>query len=261
MVHESDGLPKKDEQKKKAPLVEAIFELRWKLNDARPGFFIDPNYKILSGRLYDKLIKAYPYSDPLPAREIPEEMATGLVQFRYRKKKDEWPVVQLGPGIFSVNHAQNYNWNEFKKDIISAVEIFYSAHPQLKELFVNRLTVRYINAVNFDYSSNNIFEYLEKKMGTKIQLNTGLFEDSGLDQSPAGFNLGFSFKCTTPPSTVNLVFAKGKRLGKDALIWDTTVSSPVENSPLSIDDLTEWLESTHKITSRWFEKLTQKMEE
>ncbi|MCX6750116.1 MAG: hypothetical protein NTZ83_01545 [Candidatus Pacearchaeota archaeon] len=45
---------------KNKPLVEAIFELRWQLKEIQPGVKVDPNYKMLIGRVYERLKEEYP---------------------------------------------------------------------------------------------------------------------------------------------------------------------------------------------------------
>ena len=39
---------------KNKPLVEAIFGLKWELQEPQPEMKIDPHYKLLIGRFYDK---------------------------------------------------------------------------------------------------------------------------------------------------------------------------------------------------------------
>lgn len=79
---------------KNKPLVEAIFELRWDLQEPVPGIKIDPHYKLLIGRLYDKLNDEYPYHEQLPIAAMPDEILGHVVQHRFRRNKDEWPLIQ-----------------------------------------------------------------------------------------------------------------------------------------------------------------------
>ena len=57
---------------KNKPLAEAIFELRWELQEPAQGMKVDPHYKILIGVMYDKV-------------------------------EDEWPLIKIGPGIITLN--------------------------------------------------------------------------------------------------------------------------------------------------------------
>jgi len=42
---------------KNKPLIEAIFELRWEFQEPAPGIKTDPHYRIIVGRIYDKVSK------------------------------------------------------------------------------------------------------------------------------------------------------------------------------------------------------------
>lgn len=81
---------------KNKPLVEAIFELRWNLQEPSPGMRVDPHYKLLIGRLYDKLNDEYPFHEQLPTATMPDEIAGYVVRHRFRKDKDKWPLIQIG---------------------------------------------------------------------------------------------------------------------------------------------------------------------
>jgi len=97
----------------KKPLVEAIFELRWKLQEPTPGIKIDPNYKLLVGGIYDKIRQSYPFYEQLPTSALPDEIAAYVVQHRFRKATDGWPLVQIGPGVITVNDTEGYTWDDF----------------------------------------------------------------------------------------------------------------------------------------------------
>lgn len=55
-----------------APLVEAIFEIHWKLSTSPnlPNLSIDPNYKILVGRFFERVQKEYKFMEPLPSLKV-----------------------------------------------------------------------------------------------------------------------------------------------------------------------------------------------
>ena len=90
------------------PLVEAIFDLRWELQQKTAGFAADPNYRLLLGRMFDRLEADYPAHEPLPTANLPDEMVGYTVQHRFRAQPGGWPLIQLGPGILSVNETDSY---------------------------------------------------------------------------------------------------------------------------------------------------------
>lgn len=57
----------KDERLPNKPLAEAIFELRWALDEKRvQGLAVDPGFRLLVGRYYDRVKGNYPSVVDLP---------------------------------------------------------------------------------------------------------------------------------------------------------------------------------------------------
>src|SRR4030043_2007896 len=135
---------------KNKPLSEAIFELKWKLQEIRESIRIDPHYKILVGSLFSKLREDYPYHEMLPAASIPDDIAGHVIQHRFRKGKAEWPLLQIGPGILTVNDTEGYIWEEFEQKIIQAAKDFFEIYPEPETLKIKSLLLRYIDAVEFE---------------------------------------------------------------------------------------------------------------
>ena len=89
---------------KNKPLVEAIFELKWELEEPTPGIKVDKHYKILIGSLYEKIKSDYPYIEQLATSSMPDEISGYIVQHRFRKEENGWPLVQIGPGIVTLTN-------------------------------------------------------------------------------------------------------------------------------------------------------------
>ncbi len=257
---------------KNKPLIEAIFELRWrhKINnleetDTPPykkdqKMRINPHYKLLVGRLYDKLIDEYPYHEELPASDIPVEFVGYIVQHRFRKDEKEWPLIQLGPGILTVNDTKGYTWEDFEKRVEKAVETLFALYPKSGEdLIIERLMLRYIDSVDFNYENDNIFEFLKEKMKTQIILYEKLFEATNVELLPSNFDLRFDFKTHDPKGTVFLRFVRGKsNIRKtDILLWETVVRSTSEEVPKRQSGIANWIKKAHNLTDDWFFKLIE----
>jgi uncharacterized protein (TIGR04255 family) len=106
---------------KNKPLVEAIIEVRWQLKSPNPGIQIDPHYKILLGRLYDKVVQKYPEHEQLPTASMPDEVTGQMVHHRFRNGGNDWPLLQVGPGIFTLNDTHKYTWEDFRARAVEAV--------------------------------------------------------------------------------------------------------------------------------------------
>jgi len=240
---------------KNKPLVEAIFELRWKLKEIAPLRHVDPQYKILIGRIYDRISKEYPYHEQLPSAFMPDEMAHYMVQHRFRKDKDDWPLIQLGPGIITLNDTDSYVWEDFEKRIIKIIDTLFQTYPNSeKELDINSILLRYIDAVEFEYNKDDIFKFLNNQMKIVIDFNEKLFKDTKVNYLPHDFNFKYSFNSDNPKGIIHLSFARGKKKGTDALVWETNITTTSEYIPKRKDEIMSWVDEAHNLSDDWFFK-------
>ena len=239
------------------PLVESIFELRWVPHGEAAGLMRDPHYGLLAGRLYDCLGETYPIHEPLVAASMPV-ILEGTVQHRFRVGSDKWPLVQLGPGIFTVNDTVSYTWPDFKQRVTTGVAALFESYTGDQGLMAQSLVLRYLNGLVFDFESADIFAFLRDKLKTGIALPTSLFENTTVQGAPTNLDLRFTFPCARPRSRLAIRFARGRKDDSDALIWETVLTSAADNLPGDVaGDLGGWLEDAHGVIEDWFVKLTE----
>lgn len=215
------------------PLVEAIFELRWELRDSVPpvpGIKVDPHYKILVGGLFDRLRARYPFHEELPSASIPNEIAGYIVQDRFRRGENQWPLIQSGPGILTLNSTSDYTWSNFLDQIKQIIDKFIEVYPDPKTLRLQNLVLRYINAMEFNFETDDIFIFLKEKMKLDINLHQDLFENTGVENKPVTFDLSFTFPAKRPQGIAHLRFAHGMRNDSDALVWEIIFHQKVKMS-------------------------------
>lgn len=243
---------------KNKPLIEAIFELRWELKKDESGMQIDPHYKLIIGRLYEKFKSEYPKHEQLPSAKMPDEIASYIAQHRFRKEAGKWPLIQIGPGILTVNDTEGYIWEDFESRIIEAVNALFELYPDSeKNLIIDRLMLRYIDSIPFDFEKNDIFEFLKNQLKIKIDLYQKLFDETEVKKFPINFNLNFSFISTNPVGKIDLKFVSGKVKGIDALIWETIFKSKTEVARYSQEQIANWIIDAHNLTDDWFFKLIE----
>ncbi len=242
---------------KNKPLVETILEIRWKLKGNPPAPQIDPHYKLLLGRLFDRILDEYPEHEQLPTANIPDGMANHVVQHRFRIAANSWPLIQIGPGIFTVNSTSDYKWVDFRPRVLSAINKLYDAHPKVDDLNISNIILRYIDAVDFDYNKNNSFDFLKDNLKLNISLPKNLFKDTNIEEKPNSLTWQSSFRTKKPKGIINIRFATGKKKNIPAIIWETTVESIGDDSPEMPKDFEKWLDAAHDITDDWFFKMIE----
>ncbi|MBP7708007.1 MAG: TIGR04255 family protein [Candidatus Aminicenantes bacterium] len=246
-------------QLKNKPLVEAILEIRWHLLNKQngPGFEEDPHYRLLLGRFSERIQKVYPFHESLPAASIPDNMAAFIVQHRFRTGANSWPLVQMGPGILSVNDTAGYSWPDFQSRCQSAMSNLLDSHPNIADLKIKALMLRYIDAIPFDFEKNNVFTFLREKMKVTLALPNSLFASDKVFNSPSTFSWESSFKHTNPAGKLVIKLASGIRDKESALIWETRVGSEDSQVPDLKAGFSGWLEGAHELTDDWFFKLIE----
>lgn len=236
------------------PLVEAIFELRWNIKQGPdPTTGSDPGFQILLGRFYDKVSHSFPEIVNLPAAQIPEEMVAFTVRQQFRTAPNQWPVVQLGPGIMTVNETQGYTSDGFKACVQRCVGALFESYPaNLAELRPRQLSLRYVNAVPYDKQPGEVLNFLRENLHTDIVIDPLLYEESaGGVQPPIGLNLNLSFPVPALAASISTSFSTGLSSGKKAIVWQLTAQTAGEppNDPSSIDT---WVSSLHALIEQWF---------
>lgn len=242
----------------KAPLVEAILEVRWKLVEQAPGVAVDPRYKVLVGRLYDRLEKIYPFHEPLPTASMPDEMLGYVVQHRFRVTENRWPLVQVGPGVVTLNETENYAWDDFEVRSQQLIDWLFTVYPDAQHpLNIAGLQLRYIDAIPFEFDREDIFAFMADKLKIRLSLPPAMFQNAPIGSLPVGFNTLFSFPTHAPKGAIRLRFARGARNGRDALIWETVVQSDEADVPAMPAGFKGWLANAHALTHDLFFKLIE----
>jgi len=243
---------------KNKPLVEAIFDLRWELQEAERGIKLDKHHRVLVGSIYEKVRTRYPYHEELPTASMPDEIAGYVVQHRFRRGKGQWPLVQVGPGIITLNDTEGYDWEDFEQRIHELVDGLYLVYPEPEKFRVSEVLLRYIDAVDFGYNKHNIFDFLKEKMNISIDMDAKFFENTSVGNLPLGIDLRFSFPCSAPKGEFRLRFVRGKRKDRDALIWETIVKSVGEDAPQARDRISAWIKGAHDLAVYgWFFKMIE----
>lgn len=246
---------------KNKPLVEAIFELRWAptsqsaLGQSGPALPTDSHYKLLLGRFYEKVMGAYPEHEALPTSMIPEEMVWQSVQHRFRHGPNDWPVLQLGPGIMTTNETDKYLWDSFRGQVLAAVSHLYASYPNPSGMRIESLLLRYIDALDFDYESNDLLTFLRDKLKVNVSVPGSLFDGKNVVSQPSAMTWRANFASKIPPGVVGLGVATGKSGDRPAILLETTVQTSGNDLPPMPGDLGTWLDKAHTITHDWFFKL------
>src|SRR5262245_26293993 len=180
---------------KNKPLVEAVLEIQWQLREgSTPGIRTDPHYKMLLGRFYERIMEAYPIHETLAAAALPDLMVAHTPQHLFRVAPGGWPGIQIGPGILSVHEREEYSWKDFVWRCVDTASKLVDAYPRRTELRVEAARLRYLDAVTFDFTQENLLDFLRDKFKSTAQLPSVLFQDKHVQPQPVSFSWQASFR-------------------------------------------------------------------
>lgn len=239
----------------KKPLVEAIFEIRWALTPQPDGTLRDPYYQLLVGRLYDEVRSQFSHWEPLPIAEFPEHMAPHMVQHRFRATEGGWPLIQLGPGLLTVNDTEGYEWPQFREYCTFAVDALKRAYTDAKQpLAIEQAMLRYIDA---DVLADETPQEFLKKLKITTEVPGPLSEEVSNKDEMIGFNLQWMFRARDPKGVAQFRITQGKKQDQDAIIWETSILSRGADVSDFLIQGTDWIDAAHQMTHDWFYKLIE----
>lgn len=258
----NDRIPRPHELPKK-PLVEAVFELRWHLQKRASGEEVDPGFQFLLGKFYDLISDDFPEVEDLPAASVPEHMVPSVVRHRFRKMKDGWPLIQIGPGVLSVNDTASYTWKSFQPMLKKAVDALLMVYPtKIGPLSFVQATLRYIDAVAIEPhgAGDGVLAFLKSHLHTDISVDPLLFTPAAVvSHEPAGFQLRLNYPLQKPKGMGVISFTTGQKDGAPSIIWETLIVSRETHVPKTRDEFCDWFSDAHEITDSWFFALCRGM--
>lgn len=247
----------KDIKLKTSPLVEAWLEVRWTIKaDSSSGFPGDP-YPYALGSFYNSVKDVFGFSEELPASKVPMGMLPNVVQHRFRTMKDGWPLIQLGPGVATINFSSPYSWVDSKERILYFRNKLLEAYSAVK-LEPNFIFLRYRNVYQYEYSTKGSLEFL-KKINLHIQLPKNIPGIAGVDPNPLQNNLLLEFRLNEPKGVGQIQIANGfftpePGSNLEAMLWELAAGAINEDVPdfYNEESFGRWLDDIHAVLHDWF---------
>lgn len=229
---------------KQAPLKEVIFEVKWQLYTDERGVVYDPGFDYAVGIFASILKDSFPVHKRItPAGNNQEEYAINRPTFQFWKGELEWPVIQLGPGILSVNSTDvDYIWETtYRTTIQLAMNTLYSSY--YKNIIFNNISLQYIDAVDID--DNYSFSEF-----ASVNLQTDLINKYDIPGRLKGMHIDQVFELEDK-SNLRLSIQSGVNNNnfKPAMIWVTGIENSNTIPPESV---IEWLDMAHGCASALF---------
>jgi uncharacterized protein (TIGR04255 family) len=240
-----DHLPNK-------PLVETILEVKW----GQPNM-PDLAYPVIVGRLYERVKDPYRVIEDLDLAQFPPVVAVHVPRHRFRTKENGWPLVQIGPGVAVLNDTEKYTWQDFRARGLEFFLALREAHPRADELDISSLKLEYIDAFDFDFSTEDVRSFLRDKLHVTVELPEAVFQGQPVRNQPAHSLVQLAFPTSSPKGRIQLSLSTGRRAGQAAIIMQTSVLSTGSDAQEGWRDFQRWLDQAHQVIRHWFFALVQ----
>jgi len=198
--------------------------------------------------LYSLVREKFPHREVVIPAGLPLEVFIGRPALRFRASEKGYPLIQIGPGVLTINTVGNeYDWDTHSKDIEFVLTNFFTA-SKLEGKSVN-VTLAYIDFFEFDFEKASVVEYLAKNLNTQLKFN---FIDTG--ELPKIFNVTIGY--AEEVGTVNVNIARGNNpSGHDGIAIQTNVI--MESLEFEQKGIEDRLDAAHTWCSELFKKMTK----
>ncbi|TDT43597.1 uncharacterized protein (TIGR04255 family) [Halospina denitrificans] len=145
----------KDLKLKTDPIVEALFEIRFRKSDAMPS-------SALAGLVFSAYREQYPHFENLPASNVPQEVRDRDESFHYKathRISGDGYAISVGDRVCSLSGRRPYkHWEDFKERILGLIE----ALKQFNVIeVVDRISLRYINFFESEEVFPDHYKYID----------------------------------------------------------------------------------------------------
>lgn len=252
-----------------APLAEVVFEMRWRLVGADgvpPPFCLDPGYFVLA----DRFAHAAQRSGFSVVREVraPHEILAHVVAHRFYRSSDRnFPLWQIGPGLFAANESTEYEWSSYKQHVLEGARSLVSSYPQMHGFSIrpNRLELRYINI--FDRTLVNTvdpIEFANHALNLTVIQPERILEAVGKLEPINSARVAFTCPIKQErDTTLQLEYGSAVRHGEPVVRMEQRIVKEkkdviaVKRGERFLRDLGAWLERAHNVTSPLFRSVVQ----
>lgn len=244
-----------------APLVEVICEVRWALQriSSIPGGQIDPHFDAFKEDSIKLANEAgFGIQEQVQNQNFPREFRPYAAEVRFRRRSGEWPVFQIGPGMFTVNMTPPYEgWSNFQPIVRHCVEMLLAAYPlHERYLKINRLELRYVDAFDKSLGFSSYMQFAPPHITIKTEIPADLINQHAANRDGIEVNTRVMMPIKSPKNSMAIVgLAKGLKDSMSALIADIIIRED-KNEPIhsNLEEIVSWFDEAHIVVSDIFDR-------
>ena len=238
-------------QLKNAPLLEVIFEIRWKSDTAE-----DLNkFEMMLGAIYSELVETFPLIQHLrPDPQLPFNIFINQPTHRFSESaKKNYPLFQLGPGVLSVNTINDeYVWEDFYLVITKVVNGFLNKNNFEKNKEI-QISLKYLDLYKMPFDVKDQRSFFKDKF--KIDLNFG--DGIPRDAQPLFINFETAYMTELGALSFSLKNIQNDVNGKieKSIIFESGIHRSIKLESF-METFDQWLNKSHRYLADFFRTVT-----
>jgi uncharacterized protein (TIGR04255 family) len=258
----------------KSSLIEAVFEIRWVPPPSYSNPFTrDPFFYVHVNTLLPRLKAQFPCVQSLlpPNTAIPEEILQSLLHYKLLSAEKQTPLVQLGPGVLTLNANESYSWHMFHEKLKFVLQQLYDSRPDLHNSPLECLSLKYLNFFECGYTRKQITDFFKRELDMGDLFPAVLSREPRFIPDPISFNFSWQYPCTnsTGDTIGSIIFSTsaGEKSGKKGVFTEIEVQMQKQSSvtkgrsieltspeflPRSNESVLEWAVLAHKAITDCF---------
>lgn len=258
-------MPTEDFLYENAPLVEVIAELRWNIQrlSSLPNAALDPHFPAFDAEMSARLLNdGFGTTESLVPPNVPIELVANRVVKRFRPAENQWPVFQIGPGIFTVNIVPPYGgWARFRPVLQKGLEYLFACYPLAdKSLHFRQFDLKYIDAFTERLGFREMRSFLREHINIEITLPQEIWDEAS-DTAPALIQGEVSLPLKALADSRGIIrLGSGQANNQDAAVLELAVRRA--GALKEREAIMDWMDESHDILRSWFQRLmSEKMKE
>lgn len=256
----------------KAPLAEAVFEMRWALVGPQGPeailFATDPGFAPALEAFTRLVTKAgFPVIRNMNEGSNTVAGPHSVVRRFYAKEGFGFPLLQIGSGIFASNQATDYDWKEFKKQALKGIGFLTTSYPKMRDFPFKpvHMELRYIDAFDETIAeTNDLIAFINEATEFKIAIPDFLNDKKHFAGPTSGRNIFTRQIAKRKSTSLYMDIASAQRsTGARIIRIESKITSLADDVPkfrtaaAFAKDVSKWLDSAHDILSPLFERVVQ----
>jgi uncharacterized protein (TIGR04255 family) len=220
------------------------------------GVQIDPFYPMLLQKFTAAMAET---GFGIVESRVPDDAPIELLAYQatrmFRQAANQWPVFQIGPGVFTANVVPPYGgWSSFVPHIEKGLSKLYSSYPD-EFMLPQRATLRYLNAFKSSHGMSSPPTFIRNCLKLVCPLPDQIVSaaEGGKDAILQTGNIRIPL-AIIPNATGRILWGAGRHNNEEAVTLELRVemSATGEKSPSYV---LSQLNKAHSTISVWFEAL------